>query len=93
MGTPFDAKLKPLYGSDIGHWDVPDMRECATEACELVADGLLDRDQLREFLFTNAVEFWTGNNPDFFAGTAVEDAAARCLNENRSQPPMHYAPK
>jgi hypothetical protein len=52
MGTPFDAKLKAIYGSDIGHWDVPDMRECAEEACELVADGLLDRDQLQEFLFT-----------------------------------------
>jgi hypothetical protein len=23
-GIPFDARLKPLYGSDIGHWDVPD---------------------------------------------------------------------
>jgi hypothetical protein len=74
MGTPFDAKLKAIYGSDIGHWDVPDMRECAEEACELVAHGLLHRDQLREFLFTNAVEFWTANNRDFFAGTAVEDA-------------------
>ena len=50
------------------------MRECAEEACELVADPLLDGDHLREFLFTNAVEFWTANNRDFFAGTAVEDA-------------------
>jgi len=69
------------------------MRECAEEACELVADGLLDRDQLREFLFTNAVEFWTATNPTFFAGTAVEDAVRRCLNENRSQPQAHHAPK
>ena len=45
------------------------------------AEGLLDRDQLREFLFTNAVEFWTANNRNFFAGTAVEDDARRCLNE------------
>ena len=67
MGTPFDAKLKAIYGSDIGHWDVPDMRECAEEAYELVEEGLLDRDQLREFLFTNAVEFWTANNRNFFA--------------------------
>ena len=67
MGTPFDAKLKAIYGSDIGRWYVPDMCECVAEACELVADGILDRDQLREFLFTNAVEFWTANNRDFFA--------------------------
>src|SRR5262249_40366386 len=32
MGTAFDAKLLVLYGSDIGHWDVPDMKECAEEA-------------------------------------------------------------
>jgi len=83
MGTPFDAKLKAIYGSDIGHWDVPDMRECAEEAYEPVEEGLLDRDQLREFLFTNAVEFWTANNRSFFAGTAVEDDARRCLSENR----------
>jgi hypothetical protein len=44
------------------------MRECAEEACELVADGLLDGDQLREFLFTNAVEFWTANNSRFLRG-------------------------
>ena len=50
------------------------------EACELVADGLLDREQLREFLFTNAVEFWTANNPNFFAGTAVEDTVRRHLD-------------
>jgi predicted TIM-barrel fold metal-dependent hydrolase len=93
MGTPFDAKLKAIYGSDIGHWDVPDTRECAEEAYELVADGLLDRDQLREFLFTNAVEFWTANNPDFFAGTAVEDAVRRCLNENRSKPQAQHHSK
>jgi hypothetical protein len=79
MGTPFDAKLKALYGSDIGHWDVPDMRECAEEAYELVDDGLIDAGQLREFVFANAVEFWTATNPDFFKGTAVEHAARQCL--------------
>ena len=69
------------------------MRECAEEACELVAHGLLHRDQLREFLFTNAVEFWTANNRDFFAGAAVEDAVRRCLNEHRSQPQVHHDPR
>jgi predicted TIM-barrel fold metal-dependent hydrolase len=81
MGTPFDAKLRALYGSDIGHWDVPDMRECAEEAYELVENGLIDPGELREFVFSNAVEFWTATNPDFFKGTVVEDAAARCLGK------------
>ncbi len=77
MGTSFDAKLKSLYGSDIGHWDVPDMRECAEEAYELVEHGLIDESQFKEFVFGNAVEFWTALNPDFFNGTAVETAVGR----------------
>jgi len=66
------------------------MRECAEEACELVADPLLDGDHLREFLFTNAVEFWTANNRDFFAGTAVEDAVRRCLKGDGSHLPARH---
>jgi hypothetical protein len=71
-GIPFDARLKPLYGSDIGHWDVPDMAEVAKEAYELVERGLMDKESLRTFLFDNAITFWTANNRDFFKGTAVE---------------------
>jgi predicted TIM-barrel fold metal-dependent hydrolase len=75
MGTAFDAKLNALYGSDIGHWDVPDMRECAEEAYELVEHGLITAAQLREFVFDNAVRFWCATNPGFFEGTAVQSAA------------------
>ena len=39
----FDARrrsrLKALFASDIGHWDVPDIREVLPEAWELVEDG------------------------------------------------------
>jgi predicted TIM-barrel fold metal-dependent hydrolase len=76
-GVPFDAKLKPLYGSDIGHWDVPDMAEVAEEAYELVEHGLIDEECLRTFLFDNAIKFWTANNPGFFKGTAVEREVER----------------
>jgi predicted TIM-barrel fold metal-dependent hydrolase len=76
-GVPFDAKLKALYGSDIGHWDVPDMAEIAAEAYELVEHGLLDEESLRTFLFDNPIAFWTANNPGFFTGTAVEREVAR----------------
>ena len=75
MGTAFDAKLLALYGSDIGHWDVPDMRECAEEAYELVEHGMVKLEELREFLFVNPVKFWTATNPNFFKGTAVEHEA------------------
>ena len=40
--NPLGAKLQPLFGSDISHWDVPDMTEPVEEAYELVEHGLLD---------------------------------------------------
>jgi predicted TIM-barrel fold metal-dependent hydrolase len=76
-GIPFDARLRPLYGSDIGHWDVPDMSKIAEEAYELVEHGIIDKESLRAFVFDNAITFWTANNPDFFKGTIVEQAVDR----------------
>jgi predicted TIM-barrel fold metal-dependent hydrolase len=75
-GIPFDARLKPLYGSDIGHWDVSDMSEIAEETYELVEHGVIDEESLRSFLFDNPVAFWTANNRDFFKGTALEREVA-----------------
>jgi predicted TIM-barrel fold metal-dependent hydrolase len=75
-GIPFDAKLKPLYGSDIGHWDVSDMSKIAEETYELVEHGVIDEGSLRSFLFENAVRFWTANNRDFFKGTALQNEVA-----------------
>lgn len=49
------------------------------EAYELVEDGLIDAEQLREFLFTNPLRLHTALNPDFFKGTVVEDAVAKEL--------------
>jgi predicted TIM-barrel fold metal-dependent hydrolase len=89
MGTPFDAQLKALYGSDIGHWDVPDMSECAEEAHELVEDGLIDTEQLKEFVFTNAVEFWTAMNPNFFDGTVVEDDVRKLIGKGVGAAKQH----
>jgi predicted TIM-barrel fold metal-dependent hydrolase len=76
-GVPFGARLKALYGSDIGHWDVTDMAQAAEEAYELVEQRLLDERELRAFLFDNAIGFWTWNNPHFFDGTAIESEVAR----------------
>jgi len=72
--NPYGAKLKVLFGSDIGHFDVPDMAEVLVEAHELVDEGVITRDEFRDFVFTYPVEFWGGMNPDFFKGTAVERA-------------------
>src|SRR5262249_42553243 len=74
---PGHARLNAGFGSDIGHWDVPDMRGVLPEAWELVEDGHLDADAFRDFTFGNVVRFFTAANPEFFAGTAVADAVRK----------------
>ncbi|HLW71557.1 MAG TPA: amidohydrolase family protein [Candidatus Binataceae bacterium] len=70
--NPYGARIKTLFGSDIGHFDVADMREVLIEAHELVDDGLITESDFRDFVFGYPVEFWAGANPDFFKGTVVE---------------------
>ncbi len=70
--NPYGARLNALFGSDIGHFDVPDMGEVLPEAYELVEESLIGEDDFRDFVFANAVRFWTGANPDFFKGTIVD---------------------
>ena len=74
---PFGARLAPIYGSDIGHFDVPDLSEVLHEAWEGVERGLITREDFRELVFDNPARFYTDSNPDFFAGTVVADAVAR----------------
>jgi predicted TIM-barrel fold metal-dependent hydrolase len=84
--NPYGARIKALFGSDIGHFDVPDMREVLIEAHELVDDGIITAGDFRDFVFTYPVEFWAGVNPAFFKGTAVEGEATACLkNAAREQ--------
>jgi hypothetical protein len=74
--NPFGVRLQALFGSDISHWDVPDMSEVLEESWEMVEHGLLTEDDYRDFVFTNPVRLYTRTNPHFFDGTRVEDAAA-----------------
>ncbi len=73
--NPFGARLNAIFSSDIGHWDVPDMREVTHEAYEMVEKGLIGEDDFRRFVFENPGRMWLGMNPDFFKGTKVEQAA------------------
>jgi predicted TIM-barrel fold metal-dependent hydrolase len=79
--NPLGARLRPIFGSDVAHWDVPDFREPVAEAWELVERGILTEAEFREFTFVNPARLHAGANPDFFGGTVVEgevaDAAAR----------------
>ncbi len=74
-----DARLGAMFSSDVSHWDVPDMRETLAEAYELVEKELIDDNDFRDFAFTNMVRLHAGVNPDFFKGTAVENAVAKEL--------------
>ncbi len=71
---PRGTHLQAMFASDIGHWDVRDVREVLPEAWELVEDGHLDADQFRQFCFGNVTKMLTAMNPRFFEGTSVEDA-------------------
>ncbi|MCU0311390.1 MAG: amidohydrolase family protein [Acidimicrobiales bacterium] len=73
--NPGGSRLRAMFASDIGHWDVPDFRGVLPEAWELVEGGLVDREQFADFMFGNVVRLFTATNPDFFAGTAVEAEA------------------
>ena len=73
--NPLGARLSAMFGSDIGHFDVPDVSHVLPEAYELVDDGLITADDFRDFTFGNVVRFQTAANPNFFKGTVVEKAA------------------
>jgi predicted TIM-barrel fold metal-dependent hydrolase len=73
---PHGARLAAFYGSDIGHFDVPDMRDVLAEAYQNVERGLMKPGDFRSFVFDNPVRFYTDSNPDFFAETVVADAVA-----------------
>ena len=77
--NPFGARLNAMFGSDIAHWDVPDMSEVVEEAWEMVDHELISEADFRDFVFTNPVRLYTGGNPGFFDGTTVEAAARDSL--------------
>ena len=71
---PHGVRLNAMFASDIGHWDVPDMRDVLPEAWELVEHGHLTEAQFAHFACGNVVRMLTDANPRFFEGTAVADA-------------------
>jgi predicted TIM-barrel fold metal-dependent hydrolase len=78
--NPFGSRLGAMFGSDVAHWDVPDMSEVLEEAWEMVDHGWIDETDFRDFVFTNPVRFFTRANPAFFDGTVVEHDVARGLS-------------
>ena len=82
--NPFGSRLNVLYSSDLGHWDLPDMRDAAAEAYELVEKGVISEEDFRDFVFVNPVKFMTALNPDFFTGTVVEQEVGKLLADTKT---------
>jgi predicted TIM-barrel fold metal-dependent hydrolase len=78
--NPFGARLKPIFSSDISHWDVPEMAKVVEEAYELVEREVITEADFRDFVFGNPVSFFGGMNPEFFKGTVVEAASVKMMN-------------
>jgi hypothetical protein len=70
--NPGEVTLPAVFASDVGHWDVRDMREVVPEAYELVEDGHITEADFRAFVHDNPIKLWAGTNPNFFAGTVLE---------------------
>ncbi len=82
--NPFGARLNAMFGSDLSHFDVKDMRLVVHEAFEPVEDGIMDLRDFRDFAFENAVRLHGGTNPEFFVGTSVESSAAEVLAKDQA---------
>jgi predicted TIM-barrel fold metal-dependent hydrolase len=92
FGRSIGVQLNPIYGSDIGHWDVPDVQDVLHEAHELVDHGAFSPADFRRMVFDAPVHLWADNNPAFFHGTAVESAVDRFLHGARASLPAADAP-
>jgi predicted TIM-barrel fold metal-dependent hydrolase len=78
----YGLKLNAILGSDIGHWDVPDMTKVMVEAYEMVDDGYITEEDFKAFSFGNVVDMHTSMNPNFFKGTAVESEVAKHMAQS-----------
>jgi predicted TIM-barrel fold metal-dependent hydrolase len=84
--NPAGARLRPIFGSDISHWDVPDMTEPVEEAYELVDEGVIGEREFSELMFLNPARLHAGMNPDFFSGTVCEVAVRDALRADAGAP-------
>ena len=71
-GNPLGARLRPVFSSDLSHWDVPEMDAVVAEAYELVEREVLSERDFREFVCRNPARLFLDQNPAFFEGTLLE---------------------
>lgn len=71
--NPEGARLRAMFSSDVGHWDVSDMTGVLGEAYELVEHGHISEGDFHDFVFGFPAQFYAGQNRDFFKGSRVEN--------------------
>jgi hypothetical protein len=59
--NPLGVQLSALFGSDVGHWEVPDSRRVLLG--EAVERGLMTDRDFRSFVYDNARQFFGGRTP------------------------------
>jgi hypothetical protein len=79
---PGGRRLRAMFSSDLGHWDVPDMGGILLEAHELVEYVQLSPADHRDLVVPNPSRFYPSGNPAFVHGTRVEAAADALLAED-----------
>jgi hypothetical protein len=72
--------------SDIGHFDVIDMRHPLPEAYELVEDGHITADDFRDFTFANAVRLWGTQTRASSRAPASRKKLPPCSPRRKPQP-------
>ena len=70
-GNPLGARLRPVFSSDLSHWDVPEMGSVVAEAYELVEEGVLSELDFHEFVCRNPARLFLDQNPSFFEKTVL----------------------
>lgn len=78
-GNKRGVALRPVFSSDIGHWDVPRLTDPVPSSWKLVESGRLSRANYRRFVFELPARLHLAMNPDFFVGTSVEAATAKLV--------------
>ena len=66
--NPMGAKLRAIFSSDIGHWDVTDVRDVVEEAYELVEHELMTEEDFRDFHVYQCGTLLRGHEPGLFQG-------------------------
>ena len=84
--------LHAMFGSDIGHFDVPDMTSVIPAAWSLVTDVLMTEEQFGEYMFANVVRLHGGMNGCFLDGTTVAADARRLLGPTADVSPSPSTP-